>query len=689
MNDNKQIRKKSQLHKSERAKYGFSDVSRDAGSENRQLLFSLHPDENVSANICRINNKRYLGSKHKLLDFIREVVDNECNDVNVFADIFAGTGAVSSAFLDKQLIVNDLLYSNYICHLAWFSAQKYSKDKIEKRIKYYNNAKVDADNYMSLNFSDTYFDKETCRKIGFIREDIETLYKEKRLNERERALLITSLLYSIDKIANTCGHYDAYLRNGKFDKKLEMLLPVPETELLENKVFNMDANSLVREIKADLVYIDPPYNSRQYCDAYHLLENVAKWEKPEVFGVARKMDRTDLKSRYCSKSAAAALQDLVKNIKARYILLSYNNMMSKGHDRSNARIKDSDITRILEAKGDVKVFSKSYKAFSAGKSDIQNHEERLFLCICREETRHNIQSPLNYTGGKFKLLQQILPKFPQKISTFVDLFCGGCNVGVNVNADRVLFNDSDRRLIELLSTLKKLGKESVLQTVHKIIGEYGLSESSKFGYEYYSCSSDVGLQKYNKESYRRLKEAYNAGRDGSDYYNIMLYVLIVYAFNNQIRFNKSGFFNLPVGKRDFNAKMGMKLSLFIDRLNEINCRFLCLDFKDFPMEDMDSDSLVYVDPPYLVGCATYNERNIWNETKEAELLEFLDRLSAKGIRFALSNLLSGKGKQNYILKNWISENKYKVFSLNASYANSNYHTKDKTSKSDEVLVVNY
>ena len=144
----------------------------------------------------------------------------------------------------------------------------------------------------------------------------------------------------------------------------------------------MDANLLVPRIAADLVYIDPPYNSRQYCDAYHLLENVARWEKPPVFGVARKMDRSALKSRYCMKDAAEAFSDLIEHIQSRYILFSYNNMGTKGNERSNAKISDEDIRHILKRKGTVKVFSEVYKAFTTGKSDVANHEERLFLCKC-------------------------------------------------------------------------------------------------------------------------------------------------------------------------------------------------------------------------------------------------------------------------------------------------------------------
>ena len=330
-----------------------------------------------------INNRRYLGNKYKLLPFITGVVNDECPAITSIADIFAGTGAVSSAFTDKVIITNDLMYSNYICNYAWFGAEEYDPQIIIDCVVRYNALTDLEDNYMTDNFADTYFSRDDCAKIGYIREDIEMLYKKGDINTRERAILITSLLYAMDKIANTCGHYDAYRKGVEFDKSLELYVPMANRQNNpNNQCFNMDSNELVKNIEADLVYIDPPYNSRQYCDAYHLLENVARWEKPEVFGVARKMDRSTMKSKYCTQSATEAFEQLIGDIKAKYILLSYNNMAEKGNDRSNAKISDQDIMRILEKKGEVKVFSESYKAFTTGKSDIDDNQERLFLCRC-------------------------------------------------------------------------------------------------------------------------------------------------------------------------------------------------------------------------------------------------------------------------------------------------------------------
>lgn len=329
----------------------------------------------------KINNRRYLGNKYNLLPFIDETIKAEKIEFKTFADLFAGTGAVSSLYQNKILITNDLLYSNYINNLAWFSPEKIDKCKIEEIIYFYNNINKKKNNYMTKNFSDTFFSAEDCSKIGQIREDIENKFVEGIINNRERAVLITSLLYAMDRIANTVGHYDAYIKGAEFKKHLELKVPLVYMDNNKKNVcYNKDINELVQEIEADLVYLDPPYNSRQYCDAYHLLENVAKWEKPEVFGVAKKMDRSGLKSQYCSNKAPQAFAELIETIKAKYIVLSYNNTQNKANDRSNAKISDSQIMEILSSKGKVSVYEQDYKAFSTGKSHNNDNKERLFIC---------------------------------------------------------------------------------------------------------------------------------------------------------------------------------------------------------------------------------------------------------------------------------------------------------------------
>lgn len=300
-----------------------------------------------------------------------------------------------------------------------------------------------------------------------------------------------------------------------------------------------------------------------------------------------------------------------------------------------------------------------------------------------------IQSPLNYTGGKYKLLPQILPLFPNDIDCFVDLFCGGCNVGINVDSNSVIYNDINEYLCYLFKTFKNLEKDMIFDMIFKIINEYDLSLVCEHGYEYYNCESSKGVGEYNKERFLKLRDDFNHHKQVDYGYYIMLYVIIVYAFNNQIRFNSKGEYNLPVGKRDFNKKMQSKLSDFIDRLQRQNCKFTCTSFTEFNISDLTKRDFVYIDPPYLITCATYNEQDGWNEKHEKDLLRFLDELNNRNIRFALSNVLRSKGKENTILLDWLSRNNYKIHYLNYGYSNSNYQTKDKITKSEEVLICNY
>lgn len=634
---------------------------------------------------AQINNRRYLGNKFALSEFITQVVNENCQNIKTIVDIFSGTGAVANLFLDKTIITNDLLYSNYICHCAWFLPKSYNQQKIIQHIEYFNNIQTTENNYMRQNFADTFFSADNCSKIGFVREAIEKLYQKKQINFKEYAILITSLLYGMDKIANTVGHYDAYRKNLEHNKSLIIPLILPNINIQSNnQCFNQDANILIKTIECDLLYLDPPYNSRQYSDAYHLLENVAKWEKPEVFGVARKMNRSHIKSNYCTISATNAFEELIHHAKAKYILLSYNNMAEKGNERSNAKISDADIIRILEKKGKVSIFTQKYKSFTTGKSNIENNEERLFLCEVFDNNQPKIiQSPLNYTGGKHQLLPQILPLFAQT-ECFIDLFAGGANVAINSQANHIIINDKNSYIIELFRLFKHTSIEKLLSEIDETITQYQLSNSHQYGYGYYHCDSKDGLASYNKDKFANLRADYNQTKS-----ILLLYVLIIYSFNNQIRFNQKGEFNLPVGKRDFNLKMQSKLKLFVQALQSKNISFSNQDFRDFDLDDLPKDSLIYCDPPYLITLASYNENNGWNEQDELDLLVFLDKVHQKGFKFALSNVILAKNKENHILMSWLKRNHYICHYLDKSYANSNYQRKDKDSKSIEVLITNY
>ena len=298
-----------------------------------------------------------------------------------------------------------------------------------------------------------------------------------------------------------------------------------------------------------------------------------------------------------------------------------------------------------------------------------------------------VKSPLNYTGGKYKLLPQIFPFFPDKIETFIDIFCGGCNVAINVPAKKIICNDIDSNLIGLFNFFKKSTFDTLLPEIKNVINEFDLSNSNEHDYDFYNCTSANGLGNYNRAGFMQLREAFNSLQNKDENYYLYLYVLIVYAFNNQIRFNSEGNFNLPVGKRDFNIRMQKKLKAFLQALSGKKITFSNKDFTKINPKSLTSNDFVYADPPYLITCASYNEKS-WNENEEKRLLDYLDSLNEHKVPFALSNVLSTGNKTNIILYEWLQNRNYKCHHLEFSYSNSNYHKKE-IAKTDEVLITNY
>ena len=325
-----------------------------------------------------IQNRRYLGNKFKLLKSIKELVKKKCGNYSSFIDLFSGTGVVADSFNSNKvkIITNDLLYSNYVIAKSFFEIKK-SPVGLLKKIDSLNSIKTNKANYFSKNFGNKYFTKDNAIKIGAIREKIEKI----STNANEKFVLTTSLIYAADKVANTVGHYDAYRENLDTRGRLELQIPnINYSKNINNKVYCMDSNILVNEIKGDVVYIDPPYNSRQYSDTYHLLDNLALWKKPEVFGKAKKMDRSHTKSKYCSKDAVLEFQDLITKLNSKHIIVSYNNTENSKHGRSNAKISFNQIKNILMKKGKTEINQIDFKAFTTGKSKTENHKEILFYC---------------------------------------------------------------------------------------------------------------------------------------------------------------------------------------------------------------------------------------------------------------------------------------------------------------------
>ncbi len=297
-------------------------------------------------------------------------------------------------------------------------------------------------------------------------------------------------------------------------------------------------------------------------------------------------------------------------------------------------------------------------------------------------------SPLNYIGGKARILDQLLPVFPVHIGTFVDMFCGGCNVGINTRAQNYIYNDNNRELTGMLKMFLRLKPQTVLDRLDEIVEQYGFSKTKDHSFAYYGGNAMLGVSRFNKAPFLRLRADFNHSPRNNQHY-IMLYALVVFGFNNQLRFNDRGEYNLPVGKRDFNDVIRRKLEVFANKLKSQHPVILNRDFRQFDIGQLDDQSLVYLDPPYLISTATYNESGGWTERDECDLLRFMDELNDRGIKYVLSNMLEHKGRRNELLTDWIAQRNVEVVNIDMDYSNSNYQVDGKDTGTTEVLIKNY
>ena len=327
----------------------------------------------------KIESRRYIGNKAKLTDWIIGIIEKETQNIETFIDVFSGTASVARKAMQKynRVIVNDILYSNNVIYKAFFKSEFWDKEKITEIIYNYNTLEEGKikENYFSKQFGGKFFELETAKKIGYIRQDIENHKNE--LTQKEYAILIATLIYNIDKIANTVGHFEAYIK--KPIKKNPLILKIIKTEDFKNiEIYREDANKLSRKIKGDIAYIDPPYNSRQYSRFYHVYENLVKWEKPKLYGVALKPEPENM-SKYCTVKAENAFKDLVSNLNVKYLAVSYNNTYKSKSKSSTNKIKLEEIIEILNDIGETKIFEKSHRYFDTGKTEFLNHKEFLFV----------------------------------------------------------------------------------------------------------------------------------------------------------------------------------------------------------------------------------------------------------------------------------------------------------------------
>lgn len=338
----------------------------------------LSEDKNLFGKY-NLENRRYIGNKNKLIRWIKGLVEENIKG-NSFFDVFAGTGVVTKGMISDfdEFYINDFLYSNNIIYKAFFGKEAFDLKKLLNLQHEYNRIKTNEvdDEYFVQSYGDKFFSNHDARIIGEIRQLIEL---NGDINNREKSILISSLLYSSDKIANTVGHYDAYRKKNIIPDRFEFKLIQPiNTENKKIHIFREDANVLVKHISADVAFVDPPYNSRQYSRFYHVLEEITKWDKPNLSGVAMKPPLENM-SEYSKNDAPEVFDNLVTNLKVKYIIVTYNNTYNSKSSSSRNKITFQQILTSLNKVGETNVYDTPYKYFNAGKTDLKNHKEYVFI----------------------------------------------------------------------------------------------------------------------------------------------------------------------------------------------------------------------------------------------------------------------------------------------------------------------
>ena len=428
---------------------------------------------------------RFIGSKTNLLKNIDAVIsENTTGNETIFCDIFSGTGAVARHFKPKyEVYSNDTLHFSYVIQKATIENNikpLFSKLKnigIGDPFKFLEETQIQTVDYNDDNYFITknytphddckrmYVSNKNATRIDFIRKTIEAWKKEKLLTELEYYYLLAGLIEGVPAISNITGTYGAYLKY--WDKRTFKDFEMERLDVIDNKKnnksYNKDANKLIEELSGDILYLDPPYNSRQYAPNYHLLETISKYDYPEIYGVTGMRPYDDLKSSFCMKSEVFdAFEDLIKKAKFSNIVMSYS---------TDGLMTSDEIERILKRHGieeTYKMYTIPYRQYMSKKTKNTEYLYEYIFFIKKNipqkstfdlidksggisnigsDTKKYIKSPMNYIGGKYKLLPQILPHFPNYIGTFVDLFSGGCNVSINVNANKIICNDINKKII--------------------------------------------------------------------------------------------------------------------------------------------------------------------------------------------------------------------------------------------------
>lgn len=617
---------------------------------------------------------RYMGNKTKLLEEIDKILIKKGikKEGLIFCDAFSGTATVGNYFNGfYKIIANDLLDLSYQISsgLLLYQNSKFENLGFDP-FTYFND--YDSDKYTSgfcfNNFSPNggcqYFSDRNAKKIDFIRDTIDRWADQDKITDVEKSYLIMCLLEAVSKVSNVAGVYGAYLKSWdpRAIKDIELIPIDVKTSKYKNEVFCSDALNLVNKTSGDILYLDPPYTSTQYNSQYHVLETIARNDKPKTHGVGKHRDN-DRVSNWCKKGFVEfEFERLIKECKYKHILFSYSDKGLMSLKFIESVLKRYGEPESYEFK---KINFKKYKSTRAVKKENKDgtkndvHYEYLFY-IEKKDTPLYI-SPLNYIGGKFDSLSLIKSNIYGNIDTFYDLFGGGATVGLNINAKRIVYNDLNCYVVNLLKYLATTHPTDIYKLITRYIRKYN-------------------LEKGKKDSYILLRNDYNKTKS-----DILLYLLICYGFEHQIRFNSKHEFNNPCGNSGFSDEMYEKLISFYLRCQDIDITFNCDNYTNY-IDVVKKEDFVYLDPPYLGNNGAYQDGkrgfNGWDKKQEKDLHLFIEELNKNGCKLMLSNYIEHTSGNENPLKLWANKNGFILIE-------SEKVTKRNRQNRREIIIINY